>query len=46
MMKKEFRSYLTEKLTAIDRDQGSGRIYKGYATAEFYDMNPGLHEVQ
>lgn len=34
-----FRSYLTEKLTAIDRNQGSGRIYKGYATAEFYDMN-------
>lgn len=34
-----FRTYLTEKLTAIDRDQGSGRIYKGYATAEVYDMN-------
>lgn len=34
-----FRSYLTEKLTALDRNQGSGRIYKGYATAEFYDMN-------
>ena len=34
-----FRSHLTEKLTAIDRDQGSGRTYKGYATAELYDMN-------
>lgn len=34
-----FRSYLTEKLTTIDRDQGSGRIYKGYASAEVYDMN-------
>lgn len=34
-----FRSYLTEKLTVIDRDQGSGRLYKGYATAELYDMN-------
>lgn len=34
-----FRSYLTEKLTAVDRDQGSGRMYKGYATAELYDMN-------
>lgn len=36
----EFRDYLTEKLTTIDRDQGSGRLYKGYATAEFYSMNP------
>jgi hypothetical protein len=35
----EFRAYLTEKLTVIDRDQGSGRLYKGYATAEVYDMN-------
>lgn len=34
-----FRSYITEKLTILDRDQGSGRLYKGYATAEFYDMN-------
>lgn len=36
----EYRDYLTEKLTTIDRDQGSGRLYKGYATAEFYSMNP------
>lgn len=35
-----FRSYIVEKLTTIDRDQGSGRLYKGYATAEFYSMNP------
>jgi hypothetical protein len=35
----QFRTYLTEKLTAIDRDQGSGRVYKGYASAEVYDMN-------
>lgn len=34
-----FRTQLTEKLTVIDRDQGSGRLYKGYATAEIYDMN-------
>jgi hypothetical protein len=34
-----FRSYIIEKLTVIDRDQGSGRLYKGYATAELYDMN-------
>ena len=35
----EFRSYITEKLTTIDRNQGSGRLYKGYASAEIYDMN-------
>jgi len=34
-----FRSYLTEKFTVIDRDQGSGRLYKGYAGAEIYDVN-------
>lgn len=35
-----YRNYLIEKLTTLDRDQGSGRLYKGYATAEFYSMNP------
>lgn len=35
----QFRTYLTEKLTTIDRNQGSGRLYKGYASAEVYDMN-------
>lgn len=35
----EFRSYLTEKLTVLDSNQGSGRLYKGYAGAEVYDMN-------
>lgn len=35
----EFRTYLTEKLTTIDRDQGSGRLYRGFSTAEVYDMN-------
>lgn len=34
-----FRTYLTEKFTVLDREQGSGRLYKGYAGAEFYDMN-------
>lgn len=34
-----FRSYLTEKLTNLDRQQGSGRLYKGFATSEIYDMN-------
>jgi hypothetical protein len=35
-----YRNYLIEKLTTIDREQGSGRLYKGYASAEFYSMNP------
>ncbi len=35
----EFRTYLIEKLTSLDRQQGSGRVYKGYAGAEVYDMN-------
>lgn len=34
-----FRTYLIEKFTTIDREQGSGRLYKGYATSEVYDMN-------
>jgi hypothetical protein len=34
-----FRSYLTEKLTSFDRDQGSGRLYRGFASAEIYDIN-------
>jgi len=34
-----FRDYLVNKFTVIDRDQGSGRLYKGYAGAEVYDMN-------
>jgi hypothetical protein len=34
-----FREYLVNKLTVIDREQGSGRLYKGYASAEVYDMN-------
>lgn len=36
----EFRNYLTEKYTVLDRERGSGRLYKGYASAEFYDINP------
>lgn len=34
-----FISYMTEKLTILDQEQNAGRLYKGYATAEFYDMN-------
>lgn len=34
-----FQSYITNKLTVIDKEQGSGRLYKGYPSAEFYDAN-------
>lgn len=36
----EFRAYLTEKLTTIDADRGDGRLYRGYAHTEWYDVNP------
>jgi hypothetical protein len=36
----EFKHYLINKFTVIDQDKGQGRLYKGYPTAEFYDMNP------
>lgn len=35
-----FYNYLTEKLTYFDREQGGGRMYRGFATAEFYSCNP------
>jgi hypothetical protein len=34
-----FRTYLIEKFTLLDRDQGSGRLYRGMPTAELYSMN-------
>lgn len=36
----EFRAYLVEKLTTIDAERGDGRLYRGYANAEWYDINP------
>lgn len=36
----EFRAYIIEKFTILDNNQGSGRLYKGYASSEVYDMNP------
>lgn len=35
-----FEAYLMNKYTVIDREQNSGRLYLGYASAEFYDINP------
>lgn len=39
----EFRQYLIEKLTIIDVEHDNGRLYKGYPTAEWYDVNPDYH---
>jgi len=36
----EFRAYLTEKLTVVDPEHDDGRIYRGYANTEWYDVNP------
>lgn len=35
----EYRNYLIEKLTVIDRDQGAGRLYRGFPVSEIYDIN-------
>lgn len=37
--KDTFEVYLSNKFTIIDREQNDGRLYLGYAVAEFYDMN-------
>src|SRR5690606_33032114 len=35
----ELDSYLIEKLTVLDTENVSGRLYKGYASAEIYEWN-------
>lgn len=35
-----YRNYLDNKLTVIDTNNAGGRLANGYATAEYYDMNP------
>lgn len=32
--------YLLNKLTVLDTERNNGRLYKGYAGAEIYDINP------
>lgn len=36
----ELDAYLLNKLTALDADNGDGRVYQGYSTAELYEINP------
>ena len=41
----EFRAYLTEKLTVVDPENSDGRLYRGYAHAEWYDINPDFGRI-
>lgn len=36
----EFRNYLTSKWSIIDSQNQDGRLYRGYAASEWYDVNP------
>lgn len=35
----ELKGYFMKKLTFADQNQGDGRMYRGFATAEIYDTN-------
>lgn len=37
--REQFESYLINKMTIVDREQGDGRLYIGMPTSEFYDIN-------
>jgi hypothetical protein len=41
----ELDSYLLEKLTLLDSDNENGRLYKGYAAAEIYELNPDYRRI-
>ena len=41
----EYRAYLTEKLTLVDPERGDGRIYRGFANTEWYDVNPDYTKI-
>lgn len=36
----EVDSYILDKLTNLDPDNGDGRLYQGFANAEIYEINP------
>lgn len=35
----EFKNYIIQKLTTLDTNNSSGRIYQGFANAELYEIN-------
>lgn len=37
--REQFEAYIIGKFTVLDREQNDGRLYIGYANAEFYDIN-------
>jgi hypothetical protein len=36
----EVDSYILDKITNLDPDNGDGRLYQGFANAELYEINP------
>ena len=36
----ELDSYMLEKLTVLDSENDNGRLYQGFANAEYYELNP------
>lgn len=41
----ELDSYMLEKLTLLDADNENGRLYKGYSSAEIYEVNPDYRRI-
>lgn len=36
----DYVSYITNKMTVADNNQNNGRLYQGFAAAEYYEVNP------
>lgn len=36
----DYVTYITNKMTVADDNQNNGRLYQGFATAEYYEVNP------
>lgn len=41
----ELDSYILEKLTNLDSENDNGRLYQGFANAEFYSINPDYNRI-
>lgn len=41
----ELDSYILEKLTVMDSDANNGRLYQGFANAEFYEVNKDFYAL-
>ena len=36
----DYTNYITNKMTVADNDRNNGRLYQGFASAEYYEVNP------